>query len=166
MPAQQQLTDLAFASRQNRFAKSFEALGQAPVQVAAAGRDLQIESDARYRFERGVDPESADWGAEVAARLILDFCGGETSKPVGAGTMPDTARSIELRDDRVRTLGGVDIPVTEQKSILERLGFAVDGEDTITVSPPPWRPDIHGEPDLVEEITRIVGFEVSPGGGN
>ena len=130
-----------------------------PVQVAATGRDLQIESDARYRFERGVDPQSADWGAEVAARLILDFCGGETSRPVSAGVMPDTARTIELRGDRVRTLGGVDVPVAEQKSILERLGFTVDGEEIISVSPPPWRPDIHGEADLVEEVTRIVGFD-------
>jgi phenylalanyl-tRNA synthetase beta chain len=134
-----------------------------PVQVATTGRALQMESDARYRFERGVDPQSADWGAEVAARLILDFCGGETSKPVSAGAMPDTARTIELRDDRVRTFGGVDVPVAEQKSILERLGFTVDGGETMTVSPPSWRPDVHGEPDLVEEITRIVGFdEIAP----
>jgi phenylalanyl-tRNA synthetase beta chain len=134
-----------------------------PVQVAATGRDLQIESDARYRFERGVDPQSADWGAEVAARMILEFCGGETSKPVNAGVMPDTARTIELRGDRVRTLGGVDVPVAEQKSILERLGFSVDSEEIISVSPPPWRPDIHGEADLVEEVTRIVGFdEIAP----
>lgn len=134
-----------------------------PVQVAATGRSLQIESDARYRFERGVDPQSADWGAEAAARMILDFCGGETSKPVSAGVMPDTTRSIELRGDRVRTLGGVEVAMTEQRSILERLGCCIDGEDTMTVSPPPWRPDIHGEADLVEEITRIVGFdEIAP----
>ncbi|MDH3738552.1 MAG: phenylalanine--tRNA ligase subunit beta, partial [Alphaproteobacteria bacterium] len=130
-----------------------------PVEVAAAGRALQMESDARYRFERGVDPQSADWGAEVAARLILDFCGGETSKPVNAGAMPDTTRTIELRGDRVRTLGGVDVPATEQKSILERLGFSIDGAETLSASPPSWRPDIHGEADLVEEITRIVGFD-------
>jgi len=140
-----------------------------PVSVATTGRALQMESDARYRFERGVDPQSADWGAEVAARLILEFCGGETSKPVSAGAMPDTARTIELRGDRVRTFGGVDVPAAEQKSILERLGFAVEGvgggegEGTLSASPPSWRPDIHGEADLVEEITRIVGFdEIAP----
>ena len=130
-----------------------------PVQVATTGRALQMESDARYRFERGVDPHSAEWGAEAAARLILDFCGGETSKPVSAGALPDTSRTIELRADRVRTLGGVDVSVAEQKSILERLGFAVEGTATLSVSPPSWRPDIHGEADLVEEITRIVGFD-------
>jgi phenylalanyl-tRNA synthetase beta chain len=134
-----------------------------PVAVATTGRALQMESNARYRFERGVDPASADWGAEVAARLILDFCGGETSKPVSAGVLPDTARTIELRGDRVRTFGGVDVPVAQQKSILERLGFTVDGEATLSASPPTWRPDIHGEADLVEEITRIVGFdEIAP----
>ena len=134
-----------------------------PVQVASTGQALQIESDARYRFERGVDPHSADWGAEVAARLILDFCGGETSKPVRAGVMPDSGRAIELRGDRVRTLGGVGVPIVEQKAILDRLGFTVDGGDPISVSPPPWRPDIHGEADLVEEITRIIGFdEIAP----
>ena len=134
-----------------------------PVEVATTGRALQMESDARYRFERGVDPQSADWGAEVAAQMILDFCGGETSKPVSAGAMPDTTRTIELRADRVRTLGGIDVPAAEQKSILERLGFSVDGEANLSASPPPWRPDIHGEADLVEEITRIVGFdEIAP----
>ncbi len=134
-----------------------------PIQVATTGRALQIESDARYRFERGVDPQSADWGAEVAARMILDFCGGETSKPVRAGAMPDTARTIALRSERVRTLGGIDVSVAEQKSILERLGFSVDDDEPLSVSPPSWRSDVHGEADLVEEITRIIGFdEIEP----
>ncbi|CAN0299261.1 unnamed protein product [Discosporangium mesarthrocarpum] len=134
-----------------------------PVAVAATGRALQIDSDARYRFERGVDPESADWGAEVAARMILEFCGGETSRPVSAGTRPDPARRIALRPDRVQTLGGADIPLAEQTGILERLGFAVDRDgDTVVAVPPSWRPDVHGEADLVEEITRIWGFDRIP----
>ncbi len=134
-----------------------------PISVATTGRALQMESDARYRFERGVDPHSADWGAEAAARMILDFCGGETSKAVSAGAMPDTARTIELRSDLVGTLGGIDVPAAEQKSILERLGFTVEGGEPMRAAPPPWRPDIHGEADLVEEITRIVGFdEIAP----
>ena len=127
-----------------------------PVSVATTGRKLQIDSDARYRFERGVDPESADWGADVAARMILELCGGETSAPVTAGAMPDWAHSIELRPDRVATLGGVEIPAERQVEILDGLGFetGTDGS-TITAAVPPWRPDVHGEPDLVEEITRI-----------
>lgn len=131
-----------------------------PVSVATTGRKLAIDSDARYRFERGVDPESANWGADVATHMILEFCGGETSKHVTAGSMPDWAHSIELRTDRVTTLGGVEIPAARQADILEELGFetGTDG-DTITAAVPPWRPDVHGEPDLVEEITRIHGFD-------
>ena len=98
-----------------------------PVSVATTGRKLQMESDARYRFERGVDPESAEWGAEVAARLILEFCGGETSTPTRAGKMPDWQRSVELRNDRVATLGGVDVPATGRPKFLMRLGSRPNG---------------------------------------
>ncbi|MBN43799.1 MAG: phenylalanine--tRNA ligase subunit beta [Alphaproteobacteria bacterium] len=131
-----------------------------PISVAATGRKLAIESDARYRFERGVDPESAGWGAEVAARMILELCGGETSRLVTAGIKPDGARKIELRTDRVARLGGIEIPVARQAEILDRLGFEtkIDG-NIITTTAPSWRPDVHGEPDLVEEITRIHGFD-------
>ena len=131
-----------------------------PVSVATTGRKLQMESDARYRFERGVDPESAEWGAEVAARLIIEFCGGETSEPVRAGEMPNWQRSVELRADRVATLGGVEVPHARQAEILEGLGFGVSPSDAgVSADVPSWRPDIGGEADLVEEITRIHGFD-------
>lgn len=131
-----------------------------PVSVATTGRKLQMESDARYRFERGVDPESAEWGAEVAARLIQEFCGGDVSAPVRAGTMPAWQRSVELRSDRVETLGGVDVPHARQGEILEGLGFTLTPSDAgILADVPSWRPDIGGEADLVEEITRIHGFD-------
>jgi len=131
-----------------------------PISVATTGRKLQMESDARYRFERGVDPESAEWGAEVAARLILEFCGGDVSKPVRAGSMPAWQRSIELRSDRVATLGGVDIPAQRQAEILEALGFETERlNGKMSAAVPSWRPDIGGEADLVEEITRIYGFD-------
>jgi phenylalanyl-tRNA synthetase beta chain len=134
-----------------------------PVSVAATGRKLQIESDARYRFERGLDPESAEWGAEVAARLILEFCGGEASKPTSAGAMPAWQRDVELRADRVATLAGADIETGRQAEILNDLGFEVTRENSRMVAAvPPWRPDIGGEADLVEEITRIVGFDAIP----
>ncbi|MBT5945747.1 MAG: phenylalanine--tRNA ligase subunit beta [Rhodospirillaceae bacterium] len=135
-----------------------------PVSVATTGRKLAIDSDARYRFERGVDPESANWGAEVATRMILEFCGGETSGHVTAGAMPDWQHNIELRTNRVATLGGVDIPAARQAEILDGLGFETEtNADVITAAVPPWRPDVHGEPDLVEEITRIHGFdEIAP----
>jgi phenylalanyl-tRNA synthetase beta chain len=134
-----------------------------PVRVAATGRKLGILSDARYRFERGVDPQSALWGAEVAARLILELCGGEASGTVSAGTLPEPKREIALRPERARTLGGLDLPVGRQRAILADLGFALSERDgAILAGVPTWRPDMDGEADLVEEVLRIHGFEHVP----
>ncbi len=134
-----------------------------PIRTAATGRKLGIESDARYRFERTVDPASALWGAEVAARLVLEICGGETSELSIAGEMPDTAREVRLRADRVATLGGVEVAVKEQAKILEALGFATKTSGkAIAATPPSWRPDINFEACLVEEILRIKGFDNIP----
>ena len=132
-----------------------------PVRVAATGRHLNLQSDARYRFERGVDPASADWGAEVAARLIMELCGGETSRPVHAGTRPEARRKIALRHARVRTLGGVEIAPARQHEILAALGFDVPAASngTVEVTTPSWRPDVHGEADLVEELVRVNGLD-------
>jgi len=134
-----------------------------PVMAARAGRKLGIQSDARYRFERGIDPESAAWGPEVAARLIGELCGGETSHVVAAGTLPDTSRTIALRTSRVETLGGVAVPADEQNRILEALDFEtrLDG-DSIVCSVPGWRPDVEGEACLVEEVLRIHGYDHIP----
>ena len=134
-----------------------------PVRTAATGRKLGIASDARYRFERGVDPTSALWGAEVAARLILDICGGEASALTMAGEMPEHGRQVALRKSRVATLGGVAVEDELAQRILGDLGFGVeDGGDAIAASVPPWRPDIEGEADLVEEVLRINGFDAIP----
>jgi phenylalanyl-tRNA synthetase beta chain len=134
-----------------------------PVRTAATGRKLAIESDARYRFERGLDPQSAIWGAEVAARLVLEICGGEASHVVGAGELPDWRRTIELRPERVMGLGGVDLPARESARILGALGFAVTEQGgVIAAEPPSWRPDIEGEADLVEEVVRVHGFDRVP----
>jgi len=133
------------------------------VRVAATGRALNIESDARYRFERGVDPESAPWGAEVAARLILDLCGGEASTLTVAGDMPAWRRTIAFRPARVEALGGLEVEEAAQREILDRLGFDVSGRgETWQVVPPSWREDIDGEADLVEEIARIHGYDRIP----
>ncbi len=132
--------------------------------IAATGRKLGIQSDARYRFERGVDPESARWGAEVAAELIAKLCGGEASETIAAGAMPDRPRPVALRSQRLATFGGLDVPPAETKRILAALGFdtgAVSG-DTLQVSIPSWRPDIEGEPDLIEEVLRIYGYDRIP----
>ncbi|MGH6930822.1 MAG: phenylalanine--tRNA ligase subunit beta, partial [Dongiaceae bacterium] len=134
-----------------------------PVRTAATGRRLAIESDARYRFERGLDPQSAVWGAEVAARLVLDICGGEASHVVSAGELPDWRRTIELRPKRVMALGGVDLPAVEQARILGDLGFGVaEKNGLIHAEVPSWRGDVEGEADLVEEVVRVHGFDRVP----
>jgi phenylalanyl-tRNA synthetase beta chain len=131
-----------------------------PLRTAATGRKLGINSDARYRFERGVDPAFVEIGAEIATRMILELCGGEASKLVVAGRPPIRSLSIPLRMDRVKTLAGVDIPPAEQRAILEALGFTVAGTDVDAVAEAPsWRPDVCGEADLVEEIVRIYGLD-------
>lgn len=134
-----------------------------PVRTAATGRKLGILSDARYRFERGVDPTSALWGAEIAARLILDICGGEASALTMAGEMPDHGRDIGLRKSRIATLGGVTVEDGTAQRVLGDLGFDIeDAGDTLSAAVPPWRPDIEGEADLVEEVLRINGFDAIP----
>ena len=133
-----------------------------PIGIAASGRKLGILSDARYRNERGIDPESCWWGAEVATRLILELCGGETSEIVSSGVMPNWQRSYTLRADRVKTLTAIDVPARETAEILSKLGFTVEGSGPWTAAVPSWRPDIVGEADLVEEVTRVHGFDSIP----
>lgn len=134
-----------------------------PVRTATTGRKLNVMSDARYRFERGIDPQFLTTGADIATKLILDLCGGEASRIVEAGAPPDTARSYFLRHDRIKTLGGIDVDISEQKRILTDLGFSVETkEGGLDCAPPSWRPDIQGEADLVEEIGRIVGLDKVP----
>jgi len=132
------------------------------IRTAASGRKLGVLSDARYRFERGIDPQSCWWGAEVAARLILDLCGGEASEVVSSGVMPNWQRSYTLRPDRVKTLTAIDVPSDKTAAILAKLGFTVEGSGPWTAAVPPWRPDIVGEADLVEEVTRVFGFDNIP----
>jgi phenylalanyl-tRNA synthetase beta chain len=134
-----------------------------PVRVAATGRRLGIQSDARYRFERGLDPESARWGVEVAAKLITELCGGEASDTTAAGEIPGARREIVFRPERVASLGGLDVALDEQTRILTDLGFEVaKANGALNVGVPSWRPDVEGEACLVEEVLRIHGFEHLP----
>ncbi|WP_372398121.1 phenylalanine--tRNA ligase subunit beta [Azospirillum sp. HJ39] len=135
------------------------------VRIAQAGRRLGVESDARYRLERGVDPAAVVEGVERATRLILDLCGGEPSELVVAGAEPNWKRSLTLRPGRVAALGGVELPRERQERILTDLGFTLEGEDEegrLVVGVPSWRADVHGEADLVEEVLRVHGFDAIP----
>ncbi len=137
-----------------------------PVRTAQTGRRYGIDSDARYRLERGVDPAAVAVGVERATRLILEICGGEASDLVIAGEEPDWRRSIRFRPSRTLHLGGVELPKDEQVRILTDLGCtaAPDADDPtqLSVGIPSWRADIHGEADLVEEVLRVHGFDAIP----
>ena len=141
-----------------------------PLNVAQTGRKLNINTDARYRFERGVDPAMMVPGVEEATELVMDLCGGEPSEMVVAGTVPDPSFIIDFPIEEVKRLSGLDVKSHEIKAILNRLGFWVSGNPPVyKVAVPTWRPDIHGKADLVEEVMRIVGinrvpFEPLPGG--
>ena len=126
-----------------------------PIEIAHTGRKLKINSDARYRFERGVDPEFTPVGLEHATRMILEHAGGEASEVVVAGAVPDHSRSYKLDTDRVQSLVGMDIPGDVQRKTLEDLGFSLEGD---MAHVPSWRPDVMGEADLVEEVARIASL--------
>jgi len=134
-----------------------------PIRTAMTGRKLNLQSDARFRFERGVDPAFLEPGMEIATRLVMDMCGGEPSHVVVAGGPPNWQRTFTLRQDRVRTLGGVELAGDEISGILSALGFdhQRDGDDFVT-QVPSWRPDIVGEACLVEEVVRIYGYDKIP----
>jgi phenylalanyl-tRNA synthetase beta chain len=134
-----------------------------PISVAATGRKLQLNSDARYRFERGVDPEFVVPGLELATKLILEWCGGEPSDIVVAGAVPEWKREIPFAADIVERIGGLKIEKERIVEILGHLGFALkDCGSGWLVAPPSWRSDIDGAADLVEEVVRIYGLEHVP----
>ena len=133
-----------------------------PERIGTTGRALGINSDARARFERGVDPLFVAPGLELATQMVLDLCGGEASEMVVAGQIPDTSRSIAYRPSRVLGLAGLNVAEDEQADILTRLGFSVTKGDVWQVSVPSWRRDVDGEADLVEDVVRIHGLDKVP----
>ena len=126
-----------------------------PITIAATGRALKINSDARYRFERGVDPAFTLPGLDLATQMVLDLCGGEASALAQDGAPVDTKRSYRLNPARLVSLVGMDIAESEQRQTLTALGFKLTGNDA---TPPSWRPDIQGDADLVEEVARIASL--------
>ncbi len=137
-----------------------------PLNIAQTGRKLGIHSDARYRFERGVDPTFTLPGLELATAMVLELCGGEPSEIIVAGEVPDPKTVIEFPVSEIRRLAGIDPSIAEVSQILEDLGFVTRPhrtEGTISVQVPSWRHhDISIKADLVEEIIRIVGVEQIP----
>ena len=137
-----------------------------PGHVARTGRKQGIISDARYRFERGVDPQFVLPGLELATQLILDWCGGEASDVVIAGELPPSHKPILFDPAFVEKLGGIVVPRERIIEILENLGFVVEDhapkEQSLHVVPPSWRHDVDGPADLVEEVVRIHGLADVP----
>lgn len=133
------------------------------INIAQTGRKLAINSDARYRFERGVDPAFMVPGLELATSLVLNICGGKPSEIVVAGQSHGDDRVIDFPIDEVKRLAGIEVPLTEIKRILSHLGFMLAGSGPVAkVAVPSWRADVHGKADIVEEIVRIVGVDRVP----
>lgn len=134
-----------------------------PSRTATTGRKAGVITDARYRFERGVDPDFVVPGLDLATEWVLELCGGTASKAKIAGAAPAGGTIISFDYGKVRRLTGVDIPASEGKRILEAIGCEVaDNGPQWKVTTPPWRPDMHGAADLVEEVIRIYGLDNVP----
>ena len=131
--------------------------------VARTGRKLGINSDARYRFERGVDPSFMVPGLELATRLVMELCGGSPSEIVVEGNRHAEDRIVEFPLSEVKRLSGIETPLVEMRRILGHLGFMMAGNGAVVkVAVPSWRADVHGKADIVEEIVRIVGVDKVP----
>jgi len=131
--------------------------------IAQTGRKLGINSDARYRFERGVDPNFTIPGLELATKLVLDFCGGEPSEIVVAGDLAAKDKVVDFPLSELPRLSGLKLPLADVRRVLEKLGFFIAGQgERVKIAVPSWRPDVHGRADIVEEIVRIVGVDGIP----
>jgi phenylalanyl-tRNA synthetase beta chain len=134
-----------------------------PINIAQTGRKLGINSDARYRFERGVDPNFMLPGLELATQMVMDLCGGTPSEVIVAGKAEAPDKVIDFPTTELKRLAGLELPFAEMRRVLQKLGFTVAGQDNrVKVAAPSWRPDIDGKADVVEEIVRIVGVDRIP----
>ncbi len=131
--------------------------------IAQTGRKFGINSDARYRFERGVDPAFMLPGLELATQMVLDLCGGEPSEIVVAGDPTPKETIIDFPLSEVTRLAGLKMTLPQVRRTLEKLGFFAAGQgERIKVAAPSWRPDVHGRADIVEELVRIAGVDSVP----
>ena len=130
-----------------------------PERIALTGQALGLTSDARSRFERGVDPAFLDEGTAIVTRYVLDICGGTPSAVTRAGTPPVETKTVAYDPSLSATLGGIAIEPATQRATLESLGFGVAEGDPWTITVPSWRRDVDAAPDIVEEVTRITGFD-------
>ena len=131
--------------------------------IAQTGRKLGINSDARYRFERGVDPNFMLPGIELATQMVLDLCGGEPSEIVVAGDPSPKETVIDFPQNELQRLAGIKLSLPEMRRVLEKLGFFAAGQsERVKIAVPSWRPDVHGKADIVEELVRIVGVDRVP----
>ncbi|MGA8969008.1 MAG: phenylalanine--tRNA ligase subunit beta [Pseudolabrys sp.] len=131
--------------------------------IAQTGRKFGINSDARYRFERGVDPAFMLPGLELATQMVLDLCGGQASEVVVAGDPTPKEKIIDFPLSELPRMAGLKLPLADTRRILEKLGFFAAGQgERVKVAVPSWRPDVHGRADIVEELVRIVGVDRVP----
>jgi len=131
-----------------------------PINIAKSGRALGIITDARYRFERGVDPEYMLPGLDRTTELVLELCGGTPAEAKVVGYDGHQPKVVEFPFSEVKRLTGLDVSTDESRQILTRLGFAVEGAgERVSVTVPSWRPDVDGKADLVEEVMRIHGVD-------
>ncbi|HET8543332.1 MAG TPA: phenylalanine--tRNA ligase subunit beta [Pseudolabrys sp.] len=131
--------------------------------IAQTGRKLGINSDARYRFERGVDPAFMLPGLELATQMVLEFCGGEASEITVAGDPTPKEKIVDFPLSELPRLTGLKLQLADLRRVLEKLGFFTAGQgERVKVAVPSWRPDVHGRADIVEELVRIVGVDRVP----
>src|SRR3954462_12376370 len=133
------------------------------INIAQTGRKLGINSDARYRFERGVDPAFMVPGLEMATKLVMELCGGTPSENIVVGNPFGEDRIIDFPLSEVKRLAAIEVPLVEMKRILGHLGFMLAGSGPVVkIDVPSWRTDVEGKADIVEEIVRIVGVDKVP----
>src|SRR4029079_2922772 len=134
-----------------------------PLRTAATGRKAGVQSDARYRFERGVDPAFIKPGLDLATSMMMEVAGGKPSKAKIAGAPPESRRVVDFSFGMGEKLAGIALPEKQISATCEALGFMVEGTSVAAKVPvPSWRPDIHGAADLVEEVVRIAGLDQVP----